>query len=117
MLPNFPTTLPKSPNTIQTRFTLRTLFRSINTNLRSTMPHSKVKRERVSKHLQKIIDHLEKLKAQHEESLPKAKIIRHSKVSLKELRANYTPQHKQLPPEVLSNVHKFRRIKSDTNRP
>ena len=81
------------------------------------MPHSKIKRARISKHLQNIIDHLEKLKAQHEQNLRKARIIRHSKVTLGELRANYTPHHKAIPPELLANVHKFQRIKSDPNRP
>src|SRR5277367_587503 len=81
------------------------------------MPHSKVKRQRISKHLQKIIHHLKILKAQHTESLTQAKIIRHSKVTLRELRANYTPHHKKMPPNVLANMDKFHRIKSNCHRP
>ena len=81
------------------------------------MPHSKIKRSRISKHLRSIIDHLEKLKVQHKNNLLKAKIIRHHKVTLGELRAKFTPHHKSIPPELLANIHNFRRIKSDPTRP
>ena len=81
------------------------------------MPHSKVKRSRISKHLQSITKHLKKLKALHKQNLPRARIIRHHKVTLGELRAKYTPHHKSIPAELLANVHNFQRIQSDPTRP
>jgi len=81
------------------------------------MPHSKVKRTHISKHLQSIVEHLNKLKVKHQKSLYQAKIIRHSKVTLGELRAGFKPYHKAIPPQLLMNVHTFHRIKSNPSHP
>jgi hypothetical protein len=81
------------------------------------MPHSKVKRAAISKHQQTIDKHLEELKVIHEENFRKAKVIRHHSVTLGGLRADFTPHHKAIPPSVLANVHNFRRVKADPDRP
>ena len=81
------------------------------------MPHSKVKRSHISKHMHSIVTHLKKLQNLHEKHLHKAKVIRHPSVTLGELRANFTPHHKSIPPELLANVQNFRRVKSDPARP
>ncbi len=75
------------------------------------MPHSKTKRSRISKHMQSIVAHLKKLQNLHKKHLHKAKVIRHPSVTLGELRANFAPHHKSIPPELLANVQNFRRVK------
>lgn len=81
------------------------------------MPHSKAKRSRIYNHMRSIASHLQKLKNLHEKHIHKAKVIRHSSVTLGELRANYTPHHKSIPTELLANVQYFHRVKSDPTRP
>lgn len=103
-LPRCPTTLPNTafiPNFIVAKI----------------MPHSKVKRAKISKHQETIAKHLEELKTVHEETFTKARVIRHKSVTLGELRAKFTPHHKAIPASLLANVNKFQRVKADPNRP
>ena len=81
------------------------------------MPHSKTKRSHISKHMQSIVTHLKKLQNLHEKHLHKAKVIHHPSVTLGELRANFTPHHKSIPPDLLANIQNFHRVKSNPARP
>ena len=82
----------------------------------TAMPHSRIKRRCIDSRLRRINKRIKSLRKLHLKQLQSAQIITLSHVSLGELRAKFSLQHKALPQYVLSSVNHFRRILSDSQR-
>jgi hypothetical protein len=81
------------------------------------MPHSKQTRKKIAKRLSNINRRLKHLKTLYQKLHPTAQIIHHPMISLGQLRAEFTPYHKNIKTNLLNEVHTFQRISSDPNRP